>query len=243
MKDKTMGKDLIATQAEMPFSEEVNPAKIKEATAPKYHYRLSYARCGALTWIAHLDLMRTFERALLRATLPVVWSKGYNPRPAIEFALPVGVGIETRDDPWALTLSVSLSASEIMERLNRVLPEGLTMVSALAYEPGNKSLMARVEAAVYEFSGKGAALLHSVLERGDPLIVEKHSKRGRRTLDLRPSIRAFRCLEEERVEVTVNAGSQDNVRPDLLLQALSASIDTPFDWTALCIIRRAVVLN
>lgn len=209
----------------------------------KYAYLLFYERRGGITWIAHLDLMRTFERAVHRARLPVVWSQGFNPRPAIEFALPVGVGIETRKDPFSLVLSEAIASDEIGTRLNEVLPVGLRIVEVEDYEPTKKSLMARVEAATYEFVGDGVQKLLEPLSTGGPLVVEKHSKKGRRDIDIRPGIRSFELTDATRLIVSVNAGSRDNVRPDLLLTALSSELSEPFEWQALTVIRRAVVLN
>ncbi len=60
--------------------------------------RLRFSRSGPPVWLAHLDLMRTFERAVKRAKLPVQWSAGFNPRPDLVFALPIGVGLETCAD-------------------------------------------------------------------------------------------------------------------------------------------------
>lgn len=209
----------------------------------KYAYLLFYERRGGITWIAHLDLMRTVERAVHRAGLPVVWSQGYNPRPAIEFALPVGVGIETRRDPFSLVLSEAMASDAIEAKLNEVLPAGLRIVEAKDYEPDKKSLMARVEAATYEFVGDGVEMLFAPLSSGSPLVVEKHSKKGRREIDIRPRIRSFELNAADRLTVCVNAGSRDNIRPDLLLTALSAELSEPFEWQALTVIRRAVVLN
>ena len=141
------------------------------------------------------DLMRTFERAVHRARLPVVWSQGFNPRPAIEFALPVGVGIETRKDPFSLVLSEAIASNEIGTRLNEVLPVGLRIVEVEDYEQTKKSLMARVEAATYEFVGDGVQKLLEPLSTGGPLVVEKHSKKGRRDIDIRPGIRSFELAD------------------------------------------------
>ena len=60
-----------------------------------YVQRCTFTRSGATTFLGHLDLMTCFERAARRAELPILYSQGYNPRPMMVFALPLGVGIET----------------------------------------------------------------------------------------------------------------------------------------------------
>ena len=54
--------------------------------------RAKFARTGGIVYIGHLDLMRTFERVCRRAGFPLLYSQGYNPRPNMVFALPLGVG-------------------------------------------------------------------------------------------------------------------------------------------------------
>ncbi|MDD4745132.1 MAG: DUF2344 domain-containing protein, partial [Eubacteriales bacterium] len=52
---------------------------------------MAFSRREPAIWLAHLDMMRTFERSVRRAGIPVAYSAGYNPRPQLAFALPVGV--------------------------------------------------------------------------------------------------------------------------------------------------------
>ena len=43
--------------------------------------RLTFAKGEPIKYISHLDLMRTWERALRRAQVPLAYSEGFNPRP------------------------------------------------------------------------------------------------------------------------------------------------------------------
>src|SRR5665647_1069663 len=96
----------IVKAAERPVSEEVcamNQSEREKAMTLLLHQkayicRFRFARSGSLSYVGHLDLMRTFERSLRRAGLPLLHSQGYNPRPMMVFALPLGVGISTTDD-------------------------------------------------------------------------------------------------------------------------------------------------
>ena len=71
--------------------------------------------------VAHLDLAATGERGLRRAELPLEDTRGFNPRPRLQFAaaLPVGLTSEAElVDVW-LTERVSLDPpSVLIERLN-----------------------------------------------------------------------------------------------------------------------------
>ena len=72
----------------------------------EYVCRGLFERKGALSYIGHLDLKAVFERALKRAGQPLLYTQGFNPRPMLEFALPLGVGIDTEGDWMDVAMEV-----------------------------------------------------------------------------------------------------------------------------------------
>ena len=57
--------------------------------------RLVYAQTGRARWISHLDAMRTLQRGLLRAGVPLRYSEGFNPHALISIVMPLSVGTES----------------------------------------------------------------------------------------------------------------------------------------------------
>ncbi len=51
--------------------------------------RITYRKDGPAKYVAHLDLMRTWERAIRRATLPLAYSQGFSPHARIAMAAPL----------------------------------------------------------------------------------------------------------------------------------------------------------
>ena len=49
--------------------------------------RLFFSKKGRAVYISHLDLLRTMQRALKRAGIPVWYSEGFNPRIYLNFPL------------------------------------------------------------------------------------------------------------------------------------------------------------
>jgi len=91
--------------------------------------RVTYRKSGPLRYVAHLDLMRTWERAIRRARLPLAYSQGFSPhaRLSLGAALPVGaVGERELLDAWMETPVVS---AEAWKALAAVLPGGLEVVA------------------------------------------------------------------------------------------------------------------
>jgi len=53
---------------------------------------LVFYKGGLLKFVGHLDLMRTMQRALRRAEIPLSYSQGFNPHPLMGFASPLALG-------------------------------------------------------------------------------------------------------------------------------------------------------
>ena len=45
--------------------------------------RMKFEKGDEVKYISHLDMMRTFERSLRRAKLPIAFTKGFNPGPSL----------------------------------------------------------------------------------------------------------------------------------------------------------------
>ena len=54
--------------------------------------RLVYEQTCRAIWMSHLDTMRTLQRAVKRAGIPIRYSEGFNPHELISILLPLSVG-------------------------------------------------------------------------------------------------------------------------------------------------------
>lgn len=202
---------------------QTNPAALPEKQVPAWHYRLRYRRLEPAIWLAHLDMMRTFERSVRRAGWPIAWSQGYNPRPQLTFALPISVGLATEDDYFDAALTADWPPALLLEKLNPVLPLGFAVTAAGRIGEESSSLMSQVSAADYRLEHDQLAdawKLMSQLPSEQPWLVDKKSKGKIRTIDIRPLLLEVRLDNPAGLEIRVQAGSQANLRPDLFLQAL-----------------------
>ena len=210
---------------------------------------LTYDRRGPATWLGHLDMMRLFERAFSRAKWPVSWTEdAFNPRPELVFALPVGLGIETRADPLEVSLwgpQRGFPLDQGILDLNRTLPDGVRVISGqkVLGEPG--SLMARVRAARYQLEAPDVGhAFQAVFQPGRPVEVVRLHKGKKQTIDLAPRLISLDEVDQDRLVFTGGAGSSGHLRLDLLLQALVQYGDLdPQDALGARIIRLAVLVD
>ncbi len=185
-----------------------------------YDYYLIYEKTDNAKYISHLDFVRTYNRTMRRAGLPVAFSEGFNPHPLLSFALPLSVGYTSRCELLELKLTEELAEEEIRDRLNAVIPEGIRILSAHR----GKSRMKKLRFARYivtpervpEDIGGFMALKETV--------IDKKTKSGVKDTDIRPDIREIRLLSNGRMEMILSAGSDRNLKPDVVVKAMNKYI-------------------
>lgn len=205
--------------------------------------RINFSKLGRLRFISHLDLNRAMLRALRRTDIPIWYTEGFNPHPYAAFALPLPLGAESENDVLDIRVVGDIKNAAVMDKLNAVLPDGLTVTDC--HNPIDK--FSEITAADYLFffeKDADRAMLQKVLESGT-LLCEKNGKsHGRKvvkTVNLLEHLPAFSFTEREEdllLHLTLPAGSKNNVNPILLSQALQNQCHTqPF------LIRRVQLLT
>ena len=199
--------------------------QLKEMTRKQHQHeyvcRGLFERKGALSYIGHLDLKAVFERALRRVQLPLLYTQGFNPRPMLEFALPLGVGIDTEGDWVDVAMEVPLDPEEYVRRINEELPDGVRVIRAVSLDEPKKSLMSVVTCAEYRIEAPGItdALLKVFAQ--EQVETTKKSKGREVKTDIRPLlIKPLTSSAPDSAEYMCYAGSQQNLRPDVLLKAI-----------------------
>ena len=120
--------------------------------------RVTFSKDGPLRWIAHLDLMRTWERTIRRATLPLSYTQGFSPHPRIALAAPLPVGVSGARELLDLWLDEDLSTSEVAKRLTAAMPPGLAISAVEQVSEQLPSMQSCIEAARYEIRFDHVAL-------------------------------------------------------------------------------------
>jgi len=179
-------------------------------------------------YISHLDLNRTMLRALHKSKLPIWHTEGFNPHPFATFPLPLSLGFRGVNECMDVRLEdEEFSFEEIKTRLNACLPRGLRVFGV------TEAIMKAGKIAYASFTmlislpDKSSRLvceqLGALLAR-DTIEIEKKSKKGIKTVDIKPGIKSYHVTELfdcAKLDVVLSAGSSDNVNPNLLIAALS----------------------
>jgi len=190
-----------------------------------------FSKCGPARFISHLDLVRTFARAIRRAGLPVAFSQGFNPHSIFSFAAPLPVGVEGEKECLDIKLISDVLPEQIHSLLGAVLPEGIKLGRVWQVPDNTPSPMSVVEKAVYEARVElGKMLTSAGLEERiksflglSEILVPRKTKEGREKIrDIRPGIYALAGRVDKGaavLEMELQAGSNGNVRPEEVVRA------------------------
>ena len=120
---------------------------LEEVSAMKV--RVKWTKTGVLKFIGHLDVQRYFQKALMRAELPVSFSKGMSPHQIMSFAAPLGLGMTSEGEYADISFDWSYSSEEMLKRINAVMNEGISVLEFKEIDEKEKNCMAVTEAADY----------------------------------------------------------------------------------------------
>lgn len=187
--------------------------------------RLRFSKNERAVYSSHLDLMRTMQRAFLRADLPLRYSEGFNPHALISILLPLPLGMSSDCEllDFHVTRDVDLGALPVS--LSAELPEGIEVSSA--YEPTSKvkDLKWLKIGGVLEYDCFSADISKKLAEffARENIVITKKTKRGEGETDIKPAIRELSFINSKGgiiVDATISA-QEPTLKPDLLVSALT----------------------
>ena len=206
--------------------------------------RIRFSKTGPLKFIGHLDVMRYFQKLFRRAEIPVKYSEGFSPHQILSFSHPLPLGMESVGEYADIELTKPISSEEAMEKLNRESVEFIKVRSFKELPEDTANAMASVCASMYkiEFDEECPfkdlkSLIQKVLDASE-LIVYKKTKKSEKFENIRPFIYEI-ALEKDKpaFNVLLSSGSVNNIKPELVLDAMSQIEKVSIDIDKICITR------
>ncbi len=201
---------------------------IQNAPASELPLRLVIAKEGRSAYISHLDTMRTLQRALSRADLTLKHTGGFHQRVFLSLVRPLSLGYESDGELCDIVLAEPCPIETLPERLNAVLPEGLTVKSASEHAVnGREILWTRYELMLYlpENGDTGVADALRTLWLAPDFSVMKRNKKGvYQEAQVADSIRSLTITELPelpalRMDAILRDGPDGSLNPAYLLTA------------------------
>ncbi len=191
--------------------------------------RIFFEKTGDAKYISHLDLMRCFSRALTRAEIPLWYTEGFNPRPYMNFAMPLSLFMEGLLEILDIRIEDDdMKLSEVKDRLNAVMPPDIKIVDVK--EPVLKAQLvafSRYKIEIRQDKMSSEAFNNAVFEKlsDENLTISKVGKQGKhkvvKEIALTGHIKDVKIWSDENeittILVTLPSNPTFGVNPNILI--------------------------
>lgn len=154
---------------------------------------------GRFAYLSHQETLSFWQRVLTCAKVPVLYSKGFNPRPRLSLPLPRSVGVQSDCERLCAAVAAEDFCPEAAGRaVAALLPEGCTLTGTNAI-PGKAAFYP--VSATYQFTLSAAPdaarrdhLEHCIkqLTTNEPVVQLRRMENNRqRPVDIRPFLEGF----------------------------------------------------
>lgn len=216
--------------------------------------RIRFRKYGVMKFIGHLDIMRYFQKAMRRANIDICYSEGFSPHQIMSFAAPLGVGITSDGEYLDIEVNSTRSTEESLRALNATMVEGVSCTGYVKLPDNAKTAMSIVAAADYDLYFKEGyeapqtmeafiAALSDFFIKPSEVLITKQTKKSEKVMDLKQLVYDFKVTEHEGVPafyLKVSTGSTDNLKPELVVEALFEYMGLMYDPNAIQIHRKDV---
>jgi radical SAM family uncharacterized protein/radical SAM-linked protein len=189
------------------------------STVARSKIRLKWSKGEEVRFTSHLDVLRTFERAIRRCGIPIAYSEGFHPHPRVAFGPPLPLGFVSESEYLDLQLTEPFS-NEHLSKLNKSLAQGFRILEGKTIFTKAESLSSAINAALYKaevpFSENEIQEKIEYILSLRNLMVSRVSKEELKEVDIR-----FDILKLENEDSTLNMllslGSAGYAKPQEVL--------------------------
>ena len=189
--------------------------------------RVIFQKTGNLQYFSHLDLQRTWQRVLVRASIPMWDTQGFNPHSKIVFGVPLPVGSEGMEEMVDLRIDRRITCEEIKNQLNAELTSEMQVsevyVPATAFSDiawGTYQMTLRTPGDPVEIAN---AINGIFAPDAEPVVMTKRSKSGDKEVNILPLIHSVKAVAADgliKLRATLRAGNTENLNPEYLVKAM-----------------------
>lgn len=203
--------------------------------------RIKYTKSGTMKYIGHLDVMRYFQKATKRANLDIAYSQGFSPHQLMSFAAPLALGVTSEGEYFDAEFNSLVSSDEFVRRYNEQMVEGMAVKDVILLPDNAKNSMSIVAGSDYlitildkdgdtsckERREKLLAAVPHLLDKKTIEVLRK-TKKNEKVEDIKPGIFQL-SVDEDKIYVFLATGSEYNLKPESVIEALCKEIDMEYN--------------
>ncbi|MDE5769557.1 MAG: TIGR03936 family radical SAM-associated protein, partial [Oscillospiraceae bacterium] len=186
------------------------------------NYRILFEKKQNMKYISHLDLNRCMTRCIRRSGLPAWYTEGFHPHLYLMFPLALSLGVESICEIMDFRLTEEIPASEILEKLNAVFPDGLRALR-VGSPIHQAQEITHAEYLLY-LTAPEIPDLFACWEAFLPqpeILIQKRTKKGFREMDLKPflDVREAKISGDSQIlslAIRLPAGTEQNLNINLI---------------------------
>ena len=188
-----------------------------------------FKKVGNLKYISHLDLVRTMNKIIVRAKLPLWYTEGFNPKPKMVFAAPLSTGTDSVCEYMDLRLTEKMD----VELAKNLLNENMTseMQALETYYPTSK--LTDLKWLSYTITITSDSITPDVADLCDKALmaeemkISKKTKSGEAIVDVRPMIKSASAVYDSgkiRISCILSSDSQSFLNPEYVVKYLKETV-------------------
>ena len=136
--------------------------------------RVRFKRGPEVKFISHLDIIRLWYRAFLRAGIELAYSEGFNPHPRISLAAPLALGVTSEAELMDIWLAKYISPHSFITCVSQQLPLGMEILQVYQIALTLPSLQSQVRYAEYRVEVTAKEGTKYITETITSLLAKEH---------------------------------------------------------------------
>ncbi|NJN76252.1 MAG: TIGR03960 family B12-binding radical SAM protein [Synechococcaceae cyanobacterium RL_1_2] len=129
-------------------------------------FRVWFGKQGDMRLVSHLDLVRLFDRAVRRASIPITFTNGFHPGPRTSIANALSLGMTSSGEILDMELKEAMTLEEFQRKLADQLPQDLPIYQVEEIDVKSPSATRLLDRAEYQ-------LILTVEEQPSPSMTEE----------------------------------------------------------------------
>jgi len=198
-----------------------------------------FSRRGPARYVSHLDTARALQRTVRRAGVVPALTQGMRPRARISVVLPLPVGVAAREELMVMEVddeSTALTPLQMLPALRAAGAGGLRVeaLRGVAERPRPVAREATYRCRMAAAASERMAAAVAEIEASAEVLVERHSPKGSKTLDLKQYLIDLHCSPVDggvEVEFVLRLTADGTMRPTEVVGVLAqrAGVETVVD--------------
>jgi radical SAM family uncharacterized protein/radical SAM-linked protein len=188
--------------------------------------RFQFSKTGDMRFLSHRELITAVTRAVRRADIPVLYSRGFHPSPRMSFGPPLSVGVAGLKEHFDMEVELGCRIQDAARSLNRHLPDGLRIGGVRLIrldEPSLQSFITRYE---YEIMCPDVRAIEGFVGERSVVISRENAQGHGAAVDIREMVEDATITGRDTVRLVLRDCGEKKVR---LGEVISSAFRLPME--------------